>query len=386
MRDGSFPLLWLHGPSGVGKSTVAWEIFTELSRSGVRTAYADIDQLGLCYPADGEDPGNDRLKAANLAAVWPVLRDAGARCLVVSGILGTSDAVRAYADRMPGIALTLCRLRADEAELRNRIVARGWQTQLADAAVRHAEALDRAGAGELCVDTDGLSAVDVARLVRAKTGWPGPAAEITSPAAVRAHSSTVDEADAPMLWLCGAQGVGKSAVGWEIFADLLRSGAKTAYVDLGQLGFHRPVPDDDPDNHALKARSLGALWANFRAAGARGLIVTGGVTDPATVGRYAAAVPGTKLTLCRLHASPAELTERILRRGRGEGPPIPGDELKGLPAEALHRLAERAAREADELDRTGIGDFRVDTDDLPAGDVARLVRAKAGEWPGPVMP
>ncbi|MFD9889261.1 AAA family ATPase [Amycolatopsis sp. NPDC059027] len=383
MRDGSFPLLWLHGPSGVGKSTVAWEIFAELGRSGPRTAYADIDQLALCYPADGDDPGNDRLKAANLAAVWPILREAGARCLVVSGILDTADAVRAYVDRLPGVALTSCRLRADEAELRNRIVTRGWQTQLADAAVRHAEALDRADIGELCVDTGGLSAVDVARLVRAKTGWPGPAAEITYPVAPL-PVSTIDCEALPLLWLCGPQGVGKSAVGWEIFADLLRSGAKTAYVDLAQLGFLRPISDGDPDNHTLKARSLGALWANFRAAGARCLIVSGGVTGQAAVRRYAAAVPGTKLTVCRLHAGPAELTERILRRGRGEGPPIPGDELKGLPAEALHRLAERAAREADDLERAGIGDFRVDTDGLSTGDVARLVRARAGEWPGSV--
>jgi adenylylsulfate kinase-like enzyme len=52
------PLLWLIGPSGVGKSSVGWAIFTQLHRSGIKTGYVDLDQLGLCYPQlssrDGE--------------------------------------------------------------------------------------------------------------------------------------------------------------------------------------------------------------------------------------------------------------------------------------------------------------------------------------------
>ncbi|GAA4524796.1 ATP-binding protein [Amycolatopsis samaneae] len=378
MRDGSFALLWLHGPSGVGKSTVAWEIFGELGRTGVDTVYVDVDQLGLCHPAPGDDPGNERLKAANLAAVGSVVRDAGARGLLVSGILETADAVRAYAERMPGIALTLCRLRAGERTLRDRITARGWQPQLADAAVQHAESLDRAETGELRVDTDGLSVAEVARLVREKTGWP-PVVEGTAERAI--PPSTVDEGAAPMLWLCGPRGVGKSAVAWEIFAGLIGSGVRTAYVDLAQLGFRRPAPDD-PGGHRLKARNLGALWANFHAAGARCLIVSGGAGDQATVDRYLAAVPGTRPKVCLLRAGPAALTDRILRRGRGAGPPIPGDDLNGRSAEDLRSLAERAAREAEELDRAGIGDFRVDTGDRSAEEVARLVRARTGDWPG----
>ena len=47
------PVLWLYGPSGVGKTTVAWELFVRLAREGVATGYVDIEKLGMCYaPTD----------------------------------------------------------------------------------------------------------------------------------------------------------------------------------------------------------------------------------------------------------------------------------------------------------------------------------------------
>jgi len=44
------PILWLCGPAGTGKTTVAWQLFTELT-VGVRAAFADADQLGMCPSA-----------------------------------------------------------------------------------------------------------------------------------------------------------------------------------------------------------------------------------------------------------------------------------------------------------------------------------------------
>ncbi len=187
---------------------------------------------------------------------------------------------------------------------------------------------------------------------------------------------------APLLWLCGPSGVGKSVVGWEIFVQVIRAGVKAAYVDLGQVGFCRPAPDDDPDNHRVKALNLGVMWPTFRSAGARCLIISGSVVDRGIVRRYADAVPGTVLTLCRLRAGRDQLTKRILLRGRGGGPPIPGDELKGQHIVNLYRFAEEAARAADELERSGVGDLCVDTDGRSVEEVAHLVCAGAGGWPG----
>ncbi len=167
------PLLWLCGPFGVGKSTVGWEIFSQLSRAGIKSGYLDTDQIGLCYPAPADDPDNYHVKARNLGAMWPTFRAAGVRCFVVSGGIYTRDIVRTYADLIPGTALTLCRLRVNHQELRERILHRGWLTHLAEEAVQDAEALDRSDVADLCIDTDGLSIPDVARLVREQTGgWP----------------------------------------------------------------------------------------------------------------------------------------------------------------------------------------------------------------------
>ncbi|WP_214411222.1 hypothetical protein [Sphaerisporangium fuscum] len=147
-----------------------------------------------------------------------------------------------------------------------------------------------------------------------------------------------------MLWLCGATAAGKSAVGYEIFTQVHRTGVRAAYVDVKQIGALRPVADDDVGGHRLKARNLAAIWAGYRAAGARCLIVSGEADSGDTIRAYAELPPGTASTVCRLHAGPATLAERVARRGRGGGPALPGDELRGLDPDALDRVAERAAR------------------------------------------
>jgi hypothetical protein len=140
---------------------------------------------------------------------------------------------------------------------------------------------------------------------------------------------------------------------------------------------------DDPDNHRLKAANLAAMWPAFRDAGARCLIVTGRVNDPAAIRTYADAFPAATFTVCRLHAGRAAFTDRILRRGRGGGPAIPGDELNGQPPGRLHQFADQAARDAEHLHRARIGDLWVDTDDRSIEEVAELITTKTSGWPQP---
>jgi hypothetical protein len=114
------------------------------------------------------------------------------------------------------------------------------------------------------------------------------------------------------------------------------------------------------------------------AAGARRLIVVGGVTDRADVDRYREAVPSGAWTVCRLTAGADRLAERIMLQGEGLGPPIPGDGLRGRPPAELRREAARSARIAENLERAGIGDRVVRTDDLTVAEVAMRVRAATG--------
>ena len=53
------------------------------------------------------------------------------------------------------------------------------------------------------------------------------------------------------------------------------AGADPAYIDVDQLGMCFPPLGDDPERHMLKARNVAALRANFAAAGARILVVSG---------------------------------------------------------------------------------------------------------------
>ena len=167
------PFLWLCGPSEVGKSAVGWEIFSRLIQAGIAACYLDTDQIGLCYPPPPQDPGNNHLMAANLAAMWPNYQAEGARCLIVSGCIDTPDLVPVYT-AIPATGLTLCRLRADREILRDRFLRRGRYTDLIEAVQQEGDALDRSDFAPLCIDTTEMPAPRVADVILEKTGgWPG---------------------------------------------------------------------------------------------------------------------------------------------------------------------------------------------------------------------
>ncbi|MER5264807.1 hypothetical protein ABTZ99_22290 [Actinosynnema sp. NPDC002837] len=155
-------VLWLLGPSGVGKSTVGWHVYRSLDRA----SYVDADQLGLCFPSSADDPENHVVKSSALGALWPEFQGSP---LVVSGFLNTVGEARLYTDRLSGADVTLCRLRVNRAELRARFVGRGWLVEQADQALDDADALERADFADFTVDTDGRAPADIAAEIR--TRW-----------------------------------------------------------------------------------------------------------------------------------------------------------------------------------------------------------------------
>ena len=85
---------------------------------------ADLDLLGAAWPAPEGDPFQHRLKARNLAAVWPNFRETGSRCLIVAAVIETS----AELDMLESAVCAdvfLCRLTASDHTLADRIRDRG---------------------------------------------------------------------------------------------------------------------------------------------------------------------------------------------------------------------------------------------------------------------
>ncbi|WP_199509990.1 hypothetical protein [Nucisporomicrobium flavum] len=302
------------------------------------------------------------MQARNLAAVVDGYREAGATCVVVSGVVDVRRGVPL--EELPGIAVTVCRLRAADEELSRRLTGRQGSADGLAHVLREAAGLDAIGGP--CVDTTGLTVAQAAQQVLERAeGWTTPRDASRSPVAARPE----EEPDGrPVLWVCGPTGVGKSTVAFRVYLALLAAGRPAAYADLDQLGF-LPGPAD----HRLKARNLAAVWRTYRRAGAETLVMAGPVGDRATAARYEAELSGSALTVCRLHAGRRDLTERIMLRGRGLGSwPQPGDPLIGRPVSHLRRIAGEAVLEAQALERAGPG-FRVDTGGRSVDEVVALV-------------
>lgn len=165
------PLLLLSGPPGVGKTTIAWKVFDQAVASGMRPALIDIDLLGAYWPAPDDDPYNDRLKAANITAVWENFAAAGAQGLIAAGVVGTPAIRDLYAGAVPHSSCTLCRLQASNDELASRIVRRGRETDTeVDRLTRRSHELARqlelGDFADLIVSTSGRDPNQVAKLIR----------------------------------------------------------------------------------------------------------------------------------------------------------------------------------------------------------------------------
>lgn len=379
--DDSFPVLWVFGPPGVGKSTVVWRIFTDLQRSGTVSAYVDIDQLGISYPEPADDPGRHQLQVANLAALIDTYRAAGARCVAVSGVIDPEREVNN--DHLRGVTITWCRLRADRAQLTQRLQDRGEVQYSLDDVWRDAELLDRSEVIDaLVIDTTNLGLDEVVREVHQRTvGWPGVAAHPEPTGTItRPTLPDYNAAGGAVLWLCGPTGVGKSAVGFQIFTRQLGTGSATAFIDLDQVGFIAPAVIDESIKHQLKAANLAAVWSNYAASGATHLVVVGPAGSRSDLDEYIDALPGATVTVARLHADPEELTRRIMLRSKGQGWAQPGDPILGQSADRLSDIIEAAIADDVASAAANIGDAAIDTTSSSVEDAAEAVLLQTG-WP-----
>jgi predicted kinase len=177
VTSASLPVLWLFGPSGVGKTTVGREICARLGASGVRCALIDTDMIGLCLPSNEGDPEHHNLKARNLGALWTAFDKAGAQCLILTGGVEAPHQVGQYVERLPDPDVTVCQLTLSEADHRARIAERnGRSVAWADDLIAEGEELNGVGFADVRVDTGGLTVAESATQILLTAGdWPGVA-------------------------------------------------------------------------------------------------------------------------------------------------------------------------------------------------------------------
>lgn len=174
LARGLVPVLWLMGPSGVGKTTVGRAITSRLGASGVNTALVDTDMIGMCLPPNTDDPEHHQLKARNLGALWPVFREAGARCLILTGGIEEVGHVSLYTGHVPGAVVTVCQLRLSGSDHRARIVERnGKSIAWADDLIAEGQEMEAVEFDDVRVNTGGLSVDESATQILAAAGnWP----------------------------------------------------------------------------------------------------------------------------------------------------------------------------------------------------------------------
>jgi predicted ABC-type ATPase len=344
------PVLWLCGAPATGKSTVAWQVFSDLADQGLCVGYLDIDQIGMLQPPPDSDPSCHRFKVDNLAGMVRNYRIAGAQVLVISGVIDPEHGPD-FAGAAVDADITFCHLTVDEPMLRERLAARGWPSEAADEAMVMMKGLADAAFVTTVIDTTGRDPQDLAR----------HAATLVTAAASTLDTQELPECSAgEVTVVIGPRGVGKSSVSWGLAMRRWVSGERTAYVDLDQVGFLRPAPSDA----WLQAANLGVIWRNALSRGASRLIANGMVTTNENLAILRHAVRPAPLRALRLAASSDILWERIRARSAGGPALLINDDLENAAPEVQRHVHRVAVGQNVEYAASNLGDDVIDTTNL----------------------
>lgn len=173
----------------------------------------------------------------------------------------------------------------------------------------------------------------------------------------------------PILWIYGADAVGKSAVAWDLYTFLVESGHRAAYVDTDYLGFCTPQFED---RTRLVELNLASMWPNFRSAGAEILVVSGIMVTPEHRQRFQSAVGNGRLHATLLTASPAIQRGRVLGRAQAEAQ-TRGEHISDLRQGELDSYVSSSIQFAELLASDSMADHVLDTDGVPPAELARQV-------------
>jgi gluconate kinase len=176
-----FEALLIGGRSGVGKSTVGWEVSAQLRAAQVAHAYVEGDNLDQIHPAPDGDPVRSKITEANLSAIWSNYAALGCRRLIYTNTMSVlePDLITRAMGGDAGIVAVL--LTAEDETARQRLGGREIGSQFGphlQRSTKMATYLETtAPDAVLRIRTDARAVTDIARDVIAAAGW------FTAPAA-----------------------------------------------------------------------------------------------------------------------------------------------------------------------------------------------------------
>ena len=176
MTDGErTEALLIGGRSGVGKSTVGWELSAQLQAVRIAHAYVEGDILDQIFPAPESDPTRAKITEANLAALWRNYAAAGCRRLIYTNTVSVlePDLIARAMGGSPRVTMVL--LTAEDATARQRLSGREIGSQFephVERSAKMSEHLENTVPDSVRrVRTDGRTVVEIAREIVGLTGW-----------------------------------------------------------------------------------------------------------------------------------------------------------------------------------------------------------------------
>jgi len=167
-------VLLLTGAPGVGKTSLAEEMFDQLWARNVRHAVIDVDALCISYPFRPGDPFNNLTALENVRAVWRNFAAQGIDRLILVRVVEDQEDVRALTDAVPGAVVVVCQLVAGPSTVEQRLRRREVGSST-DSLVARGRELAEAGAGDgladIVVETEGIALPQVALNLLRTAEW-----------------------------------------------------------------------------------------------------------------------------------------------------------------------------------------------------------------------
>ena len=356
------PILWICGAAAAGKSVTAWHAFTAAATSQA-LGYIDVDQVGMLYPDDEADEYGYSLKNEAITAIAPNFTEAGARRLLVSGVVDSREA--GQADRLDQADVRYLLLTVDDEVLRRRILERGWDKSDADEIVTEQSDLRALDFADAVIDTTGQTVAAVAERALAKLATASP--ERTS----HIESETPKLTPERTIFITGPRVAGCSTVGFGFARRAWSEGSRTGFADLEQLSFLRTPQSTAQTSTSLGLTNLATLASVFTSRGATLFVGNGHLRDEHQVAALRQHL--SDVIVVRLRANADTLKSHILGRLGGNEARLTGDDLADATATYQEEVLAIALGEQQQMDDIGIGDLVLDVDHADSNELVEQI-------------